>query len=170
MSKYLYQIIFCFIFISGCVASKPMVHDEEGVIWNNYSLIEIQPVEDETGEKYEFDVTSHLGSLISSKLKLKGYQVTNNTPQTEKVLILKSRLISYVPGNALKRWAIPGGGASQATVLSSLIDKETGKINSEMATSESIGGGFLGGIGGDKKILEMVADGIANEIDQRIKE
>ena len=85
------------------------------------------------------------------------------------MLIIKSSLVTYEPGNAAKRWLLLGTGKTRATVRTSLIDKMTGKSIGEIVINEEAVGGGLYSVGAYKWILKVVAKGIANEIDNKIK-
>ena len=115
--KKISSIIFLFfiIFMSGCVTSKPMVYMERDISLASYSMFEVPPTKDITGETYEFDVSNTLTQNIKSKLRDKGFVVSNGTITSGKILVIKSSLISYEPGSALKRWFAPGYGKTQAT-------------------------------------------------------
>lgn len=64
-------------------------------------------------------------------------------------------------------------GAARCTVRTALLDKKTGRLLGEMVTSKvSTGRGVEGGIffGPLGTVLELVAEGIADELERRIKQ
>ena len=157
------------IIISGCITSKPMVSMERGVSLTGYKVFEVQPVLNTTGKTYEFDVSNTLTQNIKSKLKDKGFVVSNRTVTSEKVLIIKSSLLSYAPGSALKRWFAAGFGKTQATVKTLLIDKKTRKALGEFISADTVSSGGLFSAGADKGILDTIATGIVDEIEKKVK-
>lgn len=54
---------------------------------------------------------------------------------------MKSRLLSYEPGSAFKRWLAPGFGKTQAAAGTSLIDKKTGKVLGELVSADKVSAG-----------------------------
>lgn len=157
------------VFIAGCVTSKPMVSMMEGVSLTGYKMFEVHPVLNETGKTFEFDVADTLTQNIKSKLKDKGYIVSDGTETSKEVLIIKSSLLSYEPGSAFKRWIAPGFGKTQATVKTLLIDKRTGKVLGELVSAEAVSAGGLYSAGADKRILDAIAEGLADEIEKKVK-
>jgi len=157
------------IIMSGCVTSKPMVSMVKGVSLAGYKVFEVQPVQNETGKTYEFNVSNTLTQNIKSKLRNKGFLVSDGTAISEKVLTIKSSLLSYEPGSALKRWFAPGFGKTQATVRTLLIDKKTGKVFGEFVSADTVSAGGLYSAGADKRILDAIATGIADEIEKKVK-
>ncbi len=49
------------------------------------------------------------------------------------------------------------------------MDKKTGKALGDMVTIKTITGGFFGGVGGYRSILESVASDVSTAIDNKIK-
>ena len=156
------------LLVGGC-AAKPAVRMEKGVSLTGYKVFEVMPVINETGKTFKFDVADELTQHIKSKIKDRGYVIDEEKEAKDCVLVMKSSLIVYEPGSAFKRWILPGWGKTQATVKTSLIDKKTGKIVGEMLTTEEVGAGGLFSVGADKWILDVVAKGITNEIEKKVK-
>jgi hypothetical protein len=168
MEKKRVFIFFLLIFLIGC-AAETALRMEEGVSLAGYKVFEVVPVSNETGKTFKFDVAAELTKQLKLKLEEKGYDVAGEGSVGEDVLIVNSNLMSYAPGSALMRWVVPGAGATQAVVKTSLIDKKTGTVMGEMATSESVSSGGLFSIGADKWVVGVVATGIADEIDKQVK-
>lgn len=161
-------VFLLFLFVAGCVTSKPMVTMEKGASLSVYKAFEVSPVLNETGRTFEFDVADTLTQNIKSKLRDKGYVVDGAVP-LEEILIIKSSLLSYEPGSAFKRWLAPGFGKTQATVKTLLIDKKTGGVIGEMVSAEAVSAGGLYSAGADKRILDAIAEGIVDEIEKKVK-
>ena len=103
------------------------------------------------------------------KLEEKGYNVIDDPNKKKKVLLIKTTLISYVPGSAFKRWLSPNLGKTQATVRAILIDKDSGEIISDIVFAEAIQWGGLYSIGSHKIILSNIAKGLINQIEQEME-
>lgn len=162
-------IVFLSFYLSGCVTSKPMVFTDKKVSLVDYKVFEVPAVLNETGKTFEFDVADTLTQNIKSKLIGKGYIVSDGTATSEQVLTIKSSLLSYESGSAFKRWLAPGFGKTQATVKTSLIDKKTGKVLEELVSAETVSAGGLYSAGADKRVLEVIAEGIVDEIEKKAK-
>ena len=157
------------IIMSACVTSKPMVYMQKDVSLAKYRMFEVAPVQNITGKTYEFDVSNTLTQNIKSKLKDKGFVVSDGTPTSGNILVIKSSLISYAPGSAVKRWFAPGYGKTQATVETLLIDKKTRKPLGEFMSADAVSSGGLFSAGADKGILDSIATGIVDEIEKMMK-
>ncbi|MBI2876502.1 MAG: DUF4410 domain-containing protein, partial [Candidatus Tectomicrobia bacterium] len=148
----------CFLVLAaGCAAGKPMVVWEKGVSLAEYQTFEVAPVTNEEGKTFDFDVASAITAQIKSKLKKKGYLISEGTETTGRILVVKSSLIAYEPGSALQRFIVPGWGTTSCTVKASLIDKPTGKIVGEMVIDKFVSTRWPYSIGADKRILGSVA-------------
>lgn len=153
---------------SGC-ASTPAVRMESAEPLKKYGTFEVGPVTNDTGKTYDFDIAGELGNQIRSHLESKGYTVASGSGGTDDALIIRSSITSYEPGNAFKRWLAPGAGKTQATVLTSLVDKRTGATVGEMLSAEAVGGGGLYTVGADRWILKAIAEGVVKQIEERMK-
>lgn len=163
-----FLIFFLFLVVIACT-SEPAVRIEEDYSLINYEVIDVVFAENVTGETFDFDIAEALTKHLKLQLKQKGYLITQDIEKDENVLIVKSSIVSYNPGSAFKRWLMPGAGKTQATVRTSLIDKKSGIIIGEMVNSEAVSSGGLYSVGANKWILEVIAKGIASEIDERLR-
>lgn len=170
MKKRLLWLFFMMVFTGGCATGKPMSWLDKETSVSSYKVFEVVPVSNDTGKTYDFDVAADLTKEIKAKLEDKGYAVVDTNTARESVLILKSSLILYEPGSALKRWLYTGYGATQCTVKSTLIDKQRGKIIGEIQVAKTISEGGLYSVGAHMRILGNVATDIAHELDNRMKE
>jgi hypothetical protein len=169
MNKLSMIVFLILLIISGCVTSKPMMSMVKDVSLADYKVFEVPPILNETRKTFEFDVADTLTQNIKSKLRDKGYKVSDGTATSEKVLIIRSSLLSYEPGSAFKRWLAPGFGKTQATVRTYLIDKKTGKVLGELVSADTVSAGGLYSAGSDKRILDAITEGIVDEIEKKAK-
>ena len=168
MKNYLILILLLLL-IGGCTSTKPVVRMEKNVSLTKYKMFEVPPVSNETGKTFEFDVANELTQQIKLLLNEKGYTINNENEIQDNILTITNSLIVYEPGNAVKRWLLPGAGATKTIVKTSLIDKKSGEIIGEMLTTKQISGGGLYSVGADKSILKTVAEGIINGIEKNIE-
>lgn len=162
-------LLISIIFISGCVTSKPMVYMQRDASLANYNIFEVPPMRNLSGKTYKFDVSNTLTQHIKSKLKDKGFAIFNGRTIVGKTLVIKTSLISYEPGSAIKRWFAPGFGKTQVTVETILIDKKTRRTLGEFISADTVSSGGLFSAGADKSILDSTAAGIVGEIEKIIK-
>jgi len=156
--------------LCGCLTAQPKVWVEKGVSLAHYKIFEVPPAQNDTGKTFEVDIAAMLTVNITSQLRAKGYTVSTATVSGGDVVIVKSSIIVYDPGYALARWLVPGAGENRITVRTSLIEKITQKLLADMITSTAVQVGGLIGMLQDKQLLETVAAGIVDELDQRIKQ
>lgn len=153
----------------GCGASSPAVRMESAEPLRKYGLFEVAPVTNDTGKTFAFDVAEEFGNQIRSQLESRGYIVASGSAVTDDALIVRCSIASYEPGSAVARWLAPGAGKTQATVLTSLVDKRTGSAVGEMLSAEAVGTGGLYSAGADRWILEKIAKGVVDKIEERMK-
>jgi hypothetical protein len=142
-------------FITGC-ASQTV---NSVVSLNGYGAFEVVPVSNETGEASGSDVAAEMTKHIMSKLKEKGFNITDTSGKT---VVIKSSLTSYETRVA---------GTASCTVKSILIDKGTQEVLGEIVTTSTVSAGGLPQLGLEtgRAIMEMVADDIVNQIERRIR-
>jgi hypothetical protein len=156
------------LLVSGC-ASTPAVRMESAEPLRKYGIFEVAPVSNDTGKTFAFDIAEEFGNQIRSALASKGYLVAAGSGGTDDALIIRSSITSYEPGSAFTRWLAPGAGKTQATVFTSLVDKRTGTAVGEMLSAEAVSGGGLASAGADRWILEKIAIGVVEKIEERMK-
>ena len=157
------------LLLFGCASSPPALRMETAESLNSYGIFEVATVTNDTGKTFDFDIAEELGKQIKSRLETRGYVVAAGSGGTEKVLIIKSSITAYEPGSAFKRWLAPGAGKTQATVMTSLVDKRTGEVVGEMLSADAVGSGGLYSIGADRWLLESIAKSIVENIEERMK-
>lgn len=160
-------------FITACTTGTVTVQMEKDASLEEYKVFDVLPVSNETGKTFEFDVADTITQHIKSKLKeKKGFIIAEGAPTAENIITIKSRLTSYAPGSAFKRW-LPFGwtnesAKTQCIVWSTLIDKRTEGVLGEIVANKAVTEGGLFTIGADTKILETVAGDIADEIAKKV--
>lgn len=159
------------VLILGCYTTNPIITVDPNIPISKYELFEVEPVIDDTGKDFDFDVAGELTEQIILKLQGKGYSVIIDSKNKKNILLIRSTLISYEPGNAVKRWLasplIPAG-KTQATVRSILIDKNSGKIIGDIVFAEAVQEGGLYSIGAHIHILAAIAKGLTDEIQEKM--
>jgi len=165
--KLKYLLVVLTFFVSSCasVLPEPKAWMEKGASLTHYKAFEVLPVQDETGNKARSDF---LFKQLVAKLRAKGYSVQSASAQEEETLLLRSVVVAFEVDRGVGPF-----GAARCTVRTALLDKKTGRLLGEMVTSKvSTGRGVEGGIffGPLGTVLELVAEGIADELERRIKQ
>lgn len=163
-------VLVVFALIAGCAKGKPMAWFDKESSWAGYGAIEVEPVVNETGKSYDFDVAGELTKAIRARLSDKGDAIAEYPFQEEGVLVLKSALTLFQPGNAFKRWLLRGYGTTACRVKSTLIDKATGKIVGEIVVEKSVSTGGWYTVGANTRVVGEIADDIVLKLHHAIKE
>ncbi|GEM_PF-7095840 len=154
MRKKIVIVFLLFVLLIGC-ATSPM---DKGFSLAEHKAFEVAPVINATGKTFDFDLTSRLAALISSKLKEKGLSVTDTL---DNAILIKSSVTSFETRSA----------RTQCTVEIKFVDKSTQRVLGEIVTSKTLSVGGLSSVklNSDQAVLEAVANDIVFEIEKRIK-
>lgn len=156
--------------LGGCLnVEQPALVMEPGVSLANYKTFEVAPATNDTGQTFDFDFTGTFTQDLKSALQAKDYNVLDTGAAMPGTLVVRCSFISYAPGDAFQRWLLPGAGQSQATVKTTLVDSQSGQSVADVVTTETVTGGFLGGVGGYSSVLKTVASDVVTAIDKKIK-
>ena len=162
-------LILLSVLIGGCATGTPVFWADKNASFSGYKALEVIPVVNETGKTFEFDVVSEITKQLKDNLIKEGYVITDDGQSGDDILVIRSSLIAYEPGNAFKRWVVPGAGKTHCTIKSVLVNKRTGKTQAEILVPKEIGTGGLYSIGADKRILGIVAEDMVNELNKKLK-
>lgn len=154
---------------AGCAAGTPVLWVEKGVSFSKYRTVDVTPVANQTGKTFDFDVAQSLTEKIRSKLAERGIALTEGGGPSDGVLVLRSNLTAYSPGNALARWTLPGAGTTECILKGELLDSQTGAQLGVLLSHRSISGGGLFSVGSDTRILDIVASDIADAVSNTLK-
>jgi hypothetical protein len=161
---FLTAIFILFIFAaSGCGSAHHTLDFQ-----NNYgpkadTKIEVGPVTNETGEKFDIDIEKMFAAALAEKLRYKeliwegkeGSKLTTNC-----------KILEYKKGDAFKRWLMPGWGSTVLAVQCNLADNDNvvGVINARRTVDA--GGGYT--VGAWEKIFGQLAMDIAEDVQSKI--
>jgi hypothetical protein len=169
MRKLTVLFILLLALIGGCATGTPVVSIDKDASLSRYKAVEVTPVVNETGTTFEFDVLGEITTQLKLNLTKEGYVVTDGGQSADDILVIRTSLLVYEPGSALKRWAVPGAGKTNCTIRSLLADKKTGKAQGEILVPKEVGTGGLFSIGADTRILGDVAGSVVDELKKIIK-
>lgn len=151
--------------VPGCAASNFNSTLPQTFAIRQGQTIEFVPIENVTGNILDPPADQIFNEYMVGLLKERNLLNVAPAPAAQ---VLKSKLIEYEPGNAFKRWLLPGYGSSVCAVHAELFDKATtaliGRIESRQTVS--VGGGYS--IGADTYICKRAADELVGEIEKRV--
>ena len=83
-------------------------------------------------------------------------------------LVLAADIVEYEPGDAFKRWLLPGWGATVLVVRGTLVDAEKRAVGSvEAKRTVEAGGGYT--IGAWETVFRDIANDIVTKLREQLK-
>jgi hypothetical protein len=129
--------------------------------------VEVGEVGNVSGEQFEVDVASMLRNALSEALQEK--HLVWLSPDQPHHLILTARIVDYEPGNALRRWLLPGWGSTVLAVDAELRDADGGALVGVLSDRRAVRFGGAYTIGAWKAIFDTVAADIAHDVAAAIR-
>lgn len=155
--------IFCLVylvfFLTGCGTVRHTLTLTPGYQPKTGTRVDVGKVSNETGKTFEVDVEKFLSDALTEELRRGNLLWTgDNSPQ----LKVTSQVVDYKPGNAFKRWLLPGWGSTVLTVHSDLL--EDGRLvgSAEARRTISIGGGYT--IGAWRTVFASIAKDLVSDL------
>ena len=152
--------IFLSVLLSvGCGAVKHSVDLQEDYAIKADAKIEVGEVTNGTGLTFDIDIEKPLADALEESLRED--KLLSTIPK-EPRLIITSRIAEYEPGNAFKRWLMPGWGSTVLRIECDLMDanKLIGSVKARRTVA--IGGGFT--IGDWKDIFRDVSKDVVKDL------
>jgi hypothetical protein len=155
--------------LSGCGAVS-----HEATLLGNYvpepgSQIEVGNVTNATGQVPKVDdEVVNIEQLLMDALakKLRGEDLFWSAPPSRK-LVLVSKIVEYEPGDAFKRWLLPGWGSTVVSVEGELRDANQLVGTVRARRTVSFGGAYT--IGAWRTVFASIADDIVSELRDKIR-
>ncbi len=154
------------LLFTGCGAVKHSSMFTDDFIPKPEMKIEVGMVVNESGEIYGINVVELFSNSLKQELSKKALLTTE---MMEDGLIIESRIVEYEKGDALKRWLLPGWGATALTVHCELKDKKTGILVGSVDARRTISIGGLYTLNAWQDIMDSVAKDVVKEIQRKIK-
>jgi uncharacterized lipoprotein YajG len=156
------------LFLAGCATSPETAKIQSGRLPQPGAKIALASIGNKSGAKFECNVENLLRNSIVQALKEENLFVDKSIKGPDFTLSLF--LTEYRPGNAFKRWLLPGYGGTVLAVDGELRDA---KDNGLIATVTHKRGVYAGGafsIGAWEYIFNTVAADIARDLRVKIDE
>jgi hypothetical protein len=162
-------VIFLGLVMAGCGAVS-----HEAVLLGSYApepglRIEVGKVINATGQTPKVDdevvnIEQLLTENLTEKLRREDFLWAGSPARR---LVLVSKIVEYEPGDAFKRWLLPGWGSTVVSVDGELRDEADTLVGTVRARrTVSIGGAYT--IGAWRSIFSSVADDIVSELRGKI--
>ena len=160
--------LLCLILVMGCGGLGLSMKDESGLLPKPGALVELKDVTNATGQTFDGDVEAMLRGAMRTALQDERLQWTNGSQPHRFGLDL--RIVEYRPGNAFKRWLLPGYGSTVLGVEGILRDAQTGATAATFVHERSVHFGGAYTIGAWSYVFDDVADDIAHGLKIRIEQ
>ncbi len=151
--------------LEGCASSfaeKESLADLHPVFSTDGRMqLRVQPCIDRTGY-----ASRDLGHEATDTLiaKLKGspeFEI-----KTDGRYVLSCDVSAFAEGNAVKRWLLPGWGATSGQVAVMVVDSTTGETMAIVRGAATVAAGGLYSVGADKIILASALDDVVRQLRQ----
>ena len=152
----------------GCGAVNHHAALIGGYVPDPRSRIEVGAVSNATGQVPTVDdqvvnIEQMLGQALTEELARKDLLWTEGGARK---IVLASKIIEYEPGDAFKRWLLPGWGSTIVNVECELRDGDLVVGTVRARRTISIGGAYT--IGAWRTIFASVADDVVSEVRSKI--
>lgn len=146
--------------LAGCVTySAPVIVEPFASV--AHRAIKIEPCEDRTGFTGTRNLAEEATRIFTEKVKAMNlFEISTDAP-----LVLTCDIESFAEGSALKRWVVPGWGATQATVAVVVRDAPADRVLAVLRSQSSVRSGGLYTIGADQYILDAALSDIINQLE-----
>ena len=157
--------------LSGCgtaqqdISFVPEFVPASGTVIAVGEVVDAAPKLKRGNEHKDLDVARKMRDALEAKLRAS--KLLGGSEAGRKPLVLSARIVDYEPGDAFKRWLMPGYGSTVLTVECALHDgtKRVATVNARRTVDA--GGGYT--IGAWETIFGQVADDIVNGLKEKLK-
>jgi hypothetical protein len=152
---------FCLILVlsSGC-ATQSATQIHQPFKPTPHRTIYIKPCVDRTDFKDNRNLAKEATRTLAEKVGDSGlFEIAPNAQ-----LVLTCDIEGFVEGSALKRWVMPGWGATQAAISVMVWEKPSGKVLASFRSHSSVESGGFFTIGADHYIFSAAFDDIIKQL------
>ena len=147
--------------LAGCAATQSATQAQHPFVATQHRTVRIEPCEDRTELKGQRDLAGEATQLLTEKVKASKLFALS----TDASLVLTCDIERFAEGSALKRWMLPGWGATQAAVAVIVWEKPGDKVLATLRSQSSVEGGGLFSMGADQRILSVALDDIMKQLE-----
>ena len=155
--------IFMIFAASGCGTIHHTLDFQNNYVPQADTKIEVGPVANETGDKFDIDIEKMMATALTDKLREKKLMWEGKDGSK---LTTKCNIVEYRKGDAFKRWLMPGWGSTALAVYCDLSDSTNvvGIISARRTVDA--GGGYT--IGAWEKVFGQLAMDIVEDVQSHI--
>jgi hypothetical protein len=163
-------LVICFFTMAlfGCGTANQTLKMDDNFRCPPESKIEVGKVTNETGKTFEeIDIIATFSEAITQKLEAQNL-LFKELPSER--IVLETKIVEYEPGNAFKRWLLPGYGSTVLAVKCDLKLPPDQKLIGSLEARRTVdaGGGYT--IGAWKTIMGQVAEDVIKKLkDEALK-
>lgn len=154
------------LLLAGCATTETQTFSKDPLVRPG-AVVELGSVSIAPDKTYEIDAAGLMRTAMAEALAEHGI-AWQGEPEADR-FILEIVVDDYEPGNAFKRWLLPGYGATIVHVSGTLTDVSSGEIAGEIDHERGV---YMGGaytIGAWESIFATIANDIATELENRIE-
>ena len=149
--------------LSACGTAVHKVTLQDNYTPPSDTKIEVGSVKNESGEMFEVNVEQLLRWALNGSLAAAGMRWDRGDGNK---MVIESKIVEYEPGDAFKRWLLPGWGATVLTVQCDLKEGNELVGSVEARRTVSAGGGYT--VGAWKGIFDDLAEDIVKDLQAKI--
>jgi hypothetical protein len=160
-------LLLWFVFSStGCVTPSTM-KGESDLLPKPGTRVELGSITNVSGASFDVDAVGLLHQAMEHALREE--QLAWAAGDNPDHLIVKLEIVDYRPGNAFKRWLLPGYGSTVLAVQGKLLDASTGALAASINYQRSVHFGGAYTIGAWESIFQTVAEDLAQDLKIKIE-
>jgi hypothetical protein len=147
------------LLLAGCGTVEHKLTLDPGFQPQGGTLVSVGEVKNQTGQTFDCDAEQLLTDALAGELRKHEMLAPAETPSE---LIVKTQITEYQPGDAFKRWLLPGWGATVLTVHCDLYEKDHVVGSADVHRTVTAGGAYT--IGAWKTIFANVAKDLVSDL------
>jgi len=153
--------------LSGCTpVGKSVVWKQEKVDFSEFDTFFIRPAFNETGKPLDEKPLAQLTAYLKESFTAKKLMITDDPEAKSRVLSIQSAILVYETkkGSGNRQYWSSGIRTAECTIRTRLIDKSNDRVVGEIVTAKAAGFGSLYSLDPYKKILQVAAGEIAENV------
>ena len=151
--------------VAGCGTVEHKVALEQSYRVQPGTKVEVGPVKNTTGQRFDVDIEKMLGDALVETLQNRDlYWTSAPAPK----LILTAEIVQYAKGDAFKRWLMPGWGATALVVRARFTDPEGHEVG-QVDAKRTVDSGGLYTVGAWSTIFSNLADDVVTDLEEQVK-
>jgi hypothetical protein len=125
-----------------------------------YKTVRIQPCTNRTGTDSSRNIADEATQSLNKKIADSGLFAI----KTDGELMLSCDVESFVEGNALKRWFLPGWGATKAKISVMVWEAASQTVLTVLTSIATVESGGLYTVGADQYIIDVAINDIVSQL------